>query len=515
MKVVTADTMQQLDRRAIEEFGVPGLELMERAGEGCATAIMARFAPSLEKRAVVVAGKGNNGGDGYVIARHLRGAGWEVTTLILAHREEISGDAAVNLDRLAGLGVIFCPEPGHLRVHTPEFTAATVIVDALFGTGLKSELRGIHREAVALINDAGRPVVAVDIPSGIDATSGRVLGAAIRANLTVTFALAKLGHVLYPGAEFCGELRVVDIGIPAEASAAASGHEFLDRASTGPLVRCRARCDHKGTNGHVLIVAGSTGKSGAAAMAANSAVRAGAGLVTLAVPESLHAILEVKTTEAMTMPLPDGGSGILAETALPVIATATTGKSVLALGPGIGWHPPTVRLVRELLTSCSLPLVMDADALNAVSADTAILRRKRAQTVILTPHPGEMARLTASTTSAVEADRIATARNFATDYGVFIVLKGARTVIAAPDGSVGINGSGNPGMATGGMGDVLTGILAALLAQGYPPLEACRLGVFIHGHAADLLAVEKGEIGISAVDVQERIPYAFKHLMGM
>jgi NAD(P)H-hydrate epimerase len=513
MKVVTAEAMQQLDRRAIEEFGVPGLELMERAGEGCAAAIVARFAASPEKRAVIVAGKGNNGGDGYVIARHLRGAGWEVTTLVLARPEEISGDAAVNLDRLSGLGVIFCPEPGHLRGHLPELTAATVVVDALFGTGLKSELRGVHREAAELINDAGRPVVAVDIPSGIDATSGRVLGAAVRADLTVTFAVAKLGHVLYPGAEFCGELRVIDIGIPAEASTAAPGYEFLDRASVGPLLRRRARCAHKGSYGHVLVVAGSTGKSGAAAMAANSAVRAGAGLVTLAVPESIHAILEVKTTEAMTIPLPDAGNGILAEAAITAITTAGSGKDVLALGPGIGWHPPTVRLVRELLTSCGLPLVLDADALNAVSADTAILRRKRSQTVILTPHPGEMARLTASTTSAVEADRITAARNLATDFGVFVILKGARTVIAAPDGSVAINGSGNPGMATGGMGDVLTGILAALLAQGYPPFTACLLGVFIHGHAADLLAAEKGEIGITAVDVQERLPYAFRDLM--
>lgn len=513
MKVVTGDTMQSLDRRAIDEFGVAGLLLMERAGRECAAAIMARYGGSLGKRAVVVAGKGNNGGDGYVIARCLREAGWEVTILILARREEISGDAAVNLERLDGLGVIFCPAPSELRGYVQEMGAATLIVDALFGTGLKNPLQGPHREAVELINKAGRSVVAVDIPSGVDAVSGKVLGAAIRADLTVTFALAKLGHVLYPGAELSGELLIVDIGIPAEVSEGAPGFEFLDRTTVQPLVHLRPRNVHKGHNGHLLIVAGSTGKSGAAALTANSAVRAGAGLVSVAVPEKIHQVLEIKTTEAMTIPLPDAGSGMLGETALEAVVAASAGKDVMAIGPGIGWHPPTVRLVHEIVATCNLPLVVDADALNAISEDPAILQRKRSTTVILTPHSGEMARLTNLSTAAVEADRISVAREFASARNVFVVLKGARTVIAAPDGAVAINGSGNPGMATGGMGDVLTGVLAALLAQGYQPFQACLLGVYLHGLAADLVAADKGEIGLSAVDVQERLPYAFKALL--
>ncbi len=248
-------------------------------------------------------------------------------------------------------------------------------------------------------------------------------------------------------------------------------------------------------------------------MAANSAVRSGAGLVTLAGPASLNAILEIKTTEAMTFPLADDGKGHLGEHPLLPTEKLLAGRNAVGLGPGIGWHPETARLVRQLIMEVGLPLVVDADALNAISEDPEVLLKKASSGLILTPHPGEMARLAGMTVAAVEADRIGIAREFAVRYRVCIVLKGARTVIATPDGKVAINGSGNPGMASGGMGDVLTGILAALLAQGYSPQDACRLGVFVHGHAADLVASTKGEIGMSAVDVQERIPYAFKQLM--
>lgn len=512
MKVVTADNMQQIDRRAIEEFGVPGLTLMENAGRGCAEAIAAQFGDAPERFALVVAGKGNNGGDGYVIARFLLAWGWRAKVLVLAKKGGITGDARANLDRLRKSTVVFCPEPGDLQRFATDFKGATVIVDALLGTGLKSEVRGVYREAIELINAAGRPVVAVDIPSGIHGSSGRVMGEAVKADMTVTFAPAKLGHVLYPGAGYAGRLKVVDIGIPAEAMAE-SGYEFLDVESVQPLLRRRERTAHKGSCGHSLIVAGSTGKTGAAAMAANSAVRSGSGLVTLAVPASLNHILEMKTTEAMTLPLPDGGKGYLGSAGHAALLDAMAGKSAVALGPGISWHAETAQLIRRLVTEVDLPLVVDADGLNAISEDPAVLLRKKSSTVILTPHPGEMARLAGTDTAAVEGDRIGVARKFAEKYRVFLVLKGARTVIAGPDGDIAVNGSGNPGMAAGGMGDVLTGVLVALLAQGYDPLLACRLGVFIHGHAADLVAAHKGEVGMSAVDVQERLPYAFKGLM--
>uniref|UniRef100_A0A831XG33 Bifunctional NAD(P)H-hydrate repair enzyme n=1 Tax=Geobacter metallireducens TaxID=28232 RepID=A0A831XG33_GEOME len=512
MKVVTGETMQRMDRRAIEEFGIAGVHLMENAGRGCAQAICEHFGPAAGRMALIVAGKGNNGGDGYVIARLLRDEGWEVHTVVLASRDEIAGDALVNLDRLDPATVSFSPPPAGLAPFGRFLERSAVIVDALFGTGLRSEVRGGLAEAIELLNGAGKPVVAVDIPSGIDAGSGRVLGCAVRAELTVTFALAKLGHVLYPGAEHCGALRVVDIGIPSQVAADAEGVDFVDRETARLLVRPRDRRAHKGSFGHCLVVAGSIGKTGAAALAANSAVRTGSGLVTLAVPASLNAILEVKTTEAMTLPLPDDGTGRLTDVSAPAVLAALGGKSAVALGPGISWHPDTAKLVRRLVTAVEAPLVMDADGLNALSEDLAVLRHKRCGCLVLTPHPGEMARLTGISTAAVEEDRIGAARSFAGRYGVYLILKGARTVIAAPDGRIAVNGSGNPGMASGGMGDVLTGIVASLLGQGYTPFDACRLGVYIHGHAADLVAADKGEIGMSAVDVQERLPWAFKTL---
>jgi NAD(P)H-hydrate epimerase len=515
MKVVTGKSMQLLDRRAIGEFGVSGLTLMENAGRGCAEAIITEYGAGPMLRAVIVAGKGNNGGDGYVIARILKEHGWHVVTFVLAPHDDIRGDARTNLDLLSDSPVLFCPEQGGLARYASTLREATVIVDALLGTGLSSAVEGIYAEAIGLINNSGKPVIAVDIPSGIDSATGRELGCAVKADFTVTFALAKCGHLLYPGAEYTGKLLIVDIGIPAEITAAAEGYEFLDAEAVRPLLKRRSPRAHKGDSGHCLIVAGSTGKTGSAAMAANSAVRAGAGLVNLAVPASLNAILEVKTTEAMTIPIPDNDSGLFGVESFAAILTATMGKDTVALGPGIFMNPEIAMLVHDLVANVSQPLVIDADGLNALAEAPDVLFRKKSATVILTPHPGEMGRLAAISTTEVECDRIGVARAFAVKYQVYLILKGERTIIAAPDGAVAINGSGNPGMASGGMGDVLTGVLAALLAQGYEPFQACKLGVFIHGHAADLVAADKGEIGISAVDVQEKLPYAIKDIMGL
>jgi ADP-dependent NAD(P)H-hydrate dehydratase / NAD(P)H-hydrate epimerase len=515
MKAVTGETMQRLDRRTIEEFGIAGLTLMENAGRGCTEEIIARFGACPEPRAVIFAGKGNNGGDGFVIARLLRERGWQVETFVLANAAEIKGDARTNLDLLTDPQPVFCADQGDLDCCASALGEATVVIDALLGTGLKSEVQGIFADAVIMINSAKRPVVSVDIPSGIDSATGRVLGCAVRADLTVTFALAKLGHILYPGAEYCGRMKIVDIGIPAELAESAEGHEFLDAHAIRPMLRRRSWGTHKGNCGHCLIVAGSTGKSGAAAMAANSAVRAGAGLVTLAAPSGINQILEMKTTEAMTLPLPDESSGYLGSAALGLITESLKGKTVVALGPGISVQPETARLIRELAATITLPMIIDADGLNAISEDTGLLLRRKSAIVVLTPHPGEMGRLAGLSSSQVEQDRIGAAKAFAVKYRVFLVLKGARTIIAAPDGSVAVNGSGNPGMASGGMGDVLTGVLAAYIAQGYDPFTACMLGVFIHGYAADLVAAEKGEIGITATDVQERLPFARKKILDL
>ncbi|MBT1070491.1 NAD(P)H-hydrate dehydratase [Pelotalea chapellei] len=513
MKIVTAQTMQNLDRQAIVEHKIPGLQLMENAGRCCADILIANYGTTAGNKAVVIAGKGNNGGDGYVIARLLSETGWNVSVYILAEREQISGDAAANLDKLPAGMSNFCPCEGQLSALKNDIFQADVIVDALFGTGVRNDLTGVYLEAVRLINASSKPVLAVDIPSGIHGTTGRVLGDAVHADTTVTFAFAKLGHMLYPGAEHTGKLIVADIGIPASLMDVAPGYELLTSDSIGSMLRPRNRTAHKGDFGHCLIIAGSTGKTGAAALCANSAVRTGSGLVTLGVPESLNAVLEVKTTEAMTVALHDSGTGHLTSSAFPAIEKLLAGKDAIAVGPGLDRRPDTVSLIQTLIEIITAPLVIDADGLNALSEDVSVLKRKKSESVILTPHPGEMSRLLGVGIPDVEAERIAVAQEFASDYSVYLILKGARTIIASPSGVAAINSSGNPGMASGGMGDILTGILVSLLGQGYSAWDACRIGVFIHGYAADMVAGDKGEIGINATDVQEKLPYACKRLM--
>ena len=511
MKVVTAHTMQELDKQAITEYGIAGLQLMENAGHNCVEEIIAEF--GLAGHAVILAGKGNNGGDGYVIARLLSQMGWSVNVIVLANREHVCGDAAVNLEKLPGSIIKYCNDEGQLSaLHMEAIFQADVIVDALLGTGLSSNVNGIYLEAIDLMNASGRPVVAVDIPSGVHGTTGRVLGDAVRAYMTVTFAFAKLGHVLYPGADCTGRLVVTDIGIPQKLMETASGYDFLDADTLRPLLRCRDRQAHKGKFGHCLVLAGSTGRTGAAALTANSAVRAGSGLVTLAVAESIHSILEIKTTEAMTVPLPDAGSGHLSNSSFHLIEKLLVGKDAVTIGPGLGTLPKTHALVQSVVETVVLPLVIDADGLNSLAEDITVLHRKKSKQIILTPHPGEMSRLLGTTIPDVEAFRISVAHEFAAKYGVFLVLKGARTIIASPTGCVAINGSGNPGMATGGMGDVLTGIIVSLLGQRYAAWDACCLGVFLHGFAADMVAEVKGEIGINASDVIEMLPYAYHRL---
>lgn len=512
MKAVASQTMQELDRLTIEQFGIPGLDLMERAGRSCADVIEARYGSCGGREAVIFAGKGNNGGDGFVIARLLHDRGWRVSLLLHGSRDEIRGDALVNLQKVPQGVTVGDGATLDMAATGRLLGSATLLVDALLGTGLKSEVAGTYAASIGLINAAERPVVAVDIPSGVDATTGRILGSAVRADLTVTFALAKLGQILYPGAACTGELLVTDIGIPAELTAAAAGVEYVDEARAVAMVRRRSRVCHKGDNGHSLIIAGSTGKSGAAAMAANSAMRSGAGLVTLAVPASIHGILEIKTTEAMTVPLADNGAGSLPLAALAELRALLSGRDVLAIGPGLGLAPETQQVVRDVVATAPRPLVMDADALNAVVGHLDLLRSVAAPAVIMTPHPGEMGRLTGLSVAEIEADRLTIAGRFAAENRVYLVLKGAATVIAAPDGRLAVNASGNPGMASGGMGDVLTGVITALLAQGYEPFVACCLGVYCHGAAADLVARDRGEIGMIATDVQEMLPLVFKML---
>ncbi len=515
MRLLTAEEMRELDRRTIEEVGIPGIVLMENAGRGTADFLLQHFARLAPGPALVLAGKGNNGGDGYVVARHLMNRGWRVSTIVLAEREAIRGDAGLNLDILERSGgeIHFAAGKDDLLSLLERQGDARLVVDALFGTGLTSEIRGHYRTAIDWVNASGLAVLSVDIPSGIDASCGRVLGSAVRADATATFAFAKIGHAMYPGAEMTGDLKIVDIGIPTVLSnGICLDHLLVEEMEAVPLFPPRPATGHKGTFGHLLVIAGGAGKTGAAVMTADSGIRAGAGLVTVGVPESVHSILEIKLTEAMTAPLGEV-EGALGLRALDRIRALWEGKNALAVGPGLGTAEETVALVRRMVRECPLPMVLDADALNALAGHAEVLLERRGPPLVLTPHPGEMARLAGTSVPEIQKERIKVAGDFARRFKVVLVLKGARTVTAFPDGRIRINGSGNSGMASGGMGDVLTGLIGGLLAQGCEPADAAVLGVFLHGRAADRIQNRLGNAGMAATDLLKEIPVARKDLI--
>lgn len=508
MRVCTAAQMRELDRVAIEEFGIPGVVLMEVAGRGVVDVIRAVASPLDGRKVAVACGRGNNGGDGYVVARHLLDAGAEVSVVLASDPSRVSGDALINLESYRRLGgslhtVVDDSDVGAVR---PLFEAADVIVDALLGTGLSDEVRGRYRTLIETIEGCAGLKIAVDIPSGLSADDGRVLGVAAPADHTVTFGFPKVGLVTDPGAQLAGELHVVDIGIP---EAAAGGRAFAaclldDRWITARL-RARPPGGHKGTFGHVAIVAGSPGKSGAALLCAEAALRAGAGLATILAPQSVLPALETKTREVMLAPLLAPGCQQLSgsDEQLAHVRQLLEGKSVLAFGPGMPTEDGARAFVARLVREAGCPLVIDADGLNLIAGDSLLLR-DAGSPVVVTPHPGEMARLCGRSPADVQADRLGVAQRFAADHAVTVVLKGARTVIATPDDAPLINPTGNSGMASGGMGDALTGIVGALVAQGYPAREAAAVGVYAHGRAGDVAAVELGEHAVIASDVIAR-----------
>lgn len=510
MKVLTAAQMQAVDRRTIDEIGIPGVVLMENAGRGVATEIVQRYAAVDSPDALIVAGKGNNGGDGYVIARHLLNKGWQVKTLVLAERDAVTGDAALNLAALENCGgdVAFVSDRETLTTTLAGAGETTVLVDAIFGTGLTRPAHGLYLNAIEWVNQQVAPVVAVDIPSGIDASTGRILGVAVNASLTVTFAFAKVGLVSYPGAALVGELVVADIGIPEQIAGQVSADCFLiDAPEVRPLLPIRSQDGHKGTFGHLLVVAGSTGKCGAAVMAAASGLRGGAGLVTLACPQSVQLAIASRLTEVMTVPMIDA-NGETSLQALDDLLLLAEGKQALAIGPGVGVGEEASALIIRLVENSALPIVIDADGLTALSGQTSLLQQQAGRQIVLTPHPGEMARLSGMSVAEIQADRFTVARNFAVRHKVVLVLKGARTLIASPGGQVYVNSTGHAGLASGGMGDVLTGLIGSFLAQGLDALHAATLAVYLHGFAADRLLPTFGDAGLLATDLMSEIPAA-------
>jgi NAD(P)H-hydrate epimerase len=515
MEIATAQQMQELDRKTIQDIGIPGVVLMENAGRGTVYYIRKNFPDLPKKTVLVLAGRGNNGGDGFVIARYLLNASIDVKVLLLCPLENVTGDAAINAEAYRHMGGALqeIPDRAAWQGASDQLKSADLVIDAILGTGLSSEVKGLFRKVIEDLNESTIPIVSVDLPSGIHADSGAVMGVAVRARLTCTFGLPKRGLLLFPGASCVGDLEIVDIGIPRTLIQTSGLKEFLlEESDIKGKFPGRDSDSHKGNYGHLFILAASPGKTGAAAMAAQAAMRVGAGLVTLGVPASLNPILEAKVTEVMTEPLPDSDTGLLGMDAWPTIKQLLPGKNVIAIGPGLSAKEKTVSLVQNILEQATVPLVIDADGLNAIAKAPDVLKKTRAP-VVLTPHPGEMARLMGTTSKEIQRYRIEHARGFATTYDVIVILKGARTVIAEPDGTIYINPTGNPYMASGGMGDVLTGMIAGLLAQNFDPLFASQFSVYLHGLIADRIARARAKIGIMATDIILEIPKTFQEFL--
>ena len=514
MRILTAREMRDIDRETIEGIGIPGSVLMENAGLQVIKALKARFPRLGGERIVIVAGKGNNGGDGLVVARHLEAAGVAPKVLLLAAKDEVKGDAGLNLAVAAKLGipVVEVRGPEDWKRCRPDLLKATVIVDALFGTGLTKALGGLYARAVEDVNRTRAFKLAVDIPSGLSSDTFEVIGPCVRADLTVCLAAPKVAHVFPPAEDFVGELVVAPIGIPAPLLEAPElGLELVERTRVGPFFRKRRRDSHKGSYGHLLVVAGSLGKSGAAALAGRAALRMGAGLVTVATAAGALPGIARSMMELMTEPLAETLEGTVAASALPRALELLEGKDGVVVGPGLSTRPSTAEFVLGLLAKIKVPAVIDADGLNILAADIGRLRGLRAPAV-LTPHPGEFARLTGRSAADVLRHRLEMAPEFARKHGVHLVLKGYRTLTAAPDGRVFVNPTGNPGMATGGSGDVLSGMIASEIVQEKDIAGAVLSAVYAHGLSGDLAAAKLGEKALTAGDIIRFLPAALRSL---
>jgi NAD(P)H-hydrate epimerase len=524
MKILNSDQMREIDRRTTEEFGIPSLQLMENAGNRVVEFLEENFAPEVDKTKIaVVCGKGNNGGDGFVVARLLKERGGNPQVYLFAAPETVQGDAAVNLKRWrdAGGELRVLDSPEKWKEARPEFAAVEILVDALFGTGLRGPVEGFLASVIEDLNTlcAKARVLAVDIASGLSSETGEIVGPFMRADATVTFTAPKIAHIFPPATSHTGDFHVAQIGTAAELL---QRHERLKLHWIEPsefigLNLKRPPEAHKGDFGHALIVAGSRGKTGAAVLAAGGALRSGAGLVTVATPAPVQLAVAVGLPEMMTEGLLPTDADTISPRNLDYgkFFQLLHGKNVLAIGPGISQHPETQQFVREVLAETTLPVILDADGLNAFVGHTDQLRARKCAQLCITPHPGEMARLVGSTTAAVQKDRLGIALRAAADWNAFVILKGHRTILATPDGCAFVNTSGNPGMATGGTGDVLTGILAGLTAQfGTSQWErVLSLGLFLHGLAGDFAVHVTGEASLIAGDLVEALPYVYRTVM--
>jgi ADP-dependent NAD(P)H-hydrate dehydratase / NAD(P)H-hydrate epimerase len=507
MKIVTAAEMREIDRATTEQFGIPSLTLMENAGS--AVAEFARIGYEKAKSIGVICGKGNNGGDGFVAARKLHEAGHEVHVLLLAQPAELRGDARQNYEKLPIKPVVVDSAPDLESEQAAKALGSDLLIDAILGTGFRPPVTALYRQAIRKINAQHSPVIAVDIPSGADADRvGDQVGELARADAIVTFTAPRPAHVL--GNLISGPTVVAPIGSPDTVIRSRLRLNLITPREIATLIGPRPRDSNKGKYGHVLVVGGSVGKSGAAAMAGISALRVGAGLATIATARSVLGIVAGYFPELMTEPLDETSAGTISASALKEFEQLSDKKTLLAIGPGISRHPDTAAFVRSVVSHSKIPLVLDADGLNAYEGKSDQLKGN-GRMLVLTPHPGEMARLTAMSIAQVQSDRVGVGRSFAEEHGLVLVLKGDRTIVARPDGEVWVNTTGNPGMATGGTGDILTGMVAGLMAQNLGrEFDAVLAAVYLHGLAGDMAKEILGEHSLIATDLVESVAEAFE-----
>ncbi|NLE24020.1 MAG: NAD(P)H-hydrate dehydratase [Clostridiaceae bacterium] len=509
MKLLTPRQMKAIDEIAINTLGIPGIVLMENAAIQIAFKASSMLEGKEEPNITVIAGSGNNGGDALAVTRHLLTMGYAVSVFSMTDVEELFGDAYTNGRILKNLGVDIPVISGQEDLERLKIACreSDLVIDGLFGTGLNRFVQGIWSDVIDIINTFAQNVLSIDIPSGIDGLSGKVMGNAVKADATVTFYLPKIGMVQQPGASYMGELSVVDIGIPYALSEQMETSQLNEKNDIREMLPIRPVDGHKGTFGKLLVFAGSESMTGAAYLSALSAYRTGSGFVRLAVPRSCINTLSILLPEAVFTVLTEySGTGLN-----DLIKKLVDDSDAVLIGPGLSRTHEALNLMKAVIENCDKPMVMDADALNILSKERTLLERLRCETVI-TPHPVEMSRLTGKSVSDIQGDRINIARNFADEFGLTVVLKGAGTVIVANDGRTSINPTGNQGMATAGSGDVLAGVITSLLGQGLSPYDAAVTGVYLHGLAGDIAAADKGAAGVMATDIAENISKAIIHV---
>lgn len=514
LKVATAEQMREIDHKAIKEYGIPGIVLMENASLGIINEMIKEHKTLENKNIIVFAGTGNNGGDALGAARHAYNAGANVLVILVGSDQSVKGEALINLNiiKKMGINLVVVEDDSFNEEIIASLIMADIVVDGLLGTGINKPVNGLMAKIISIINNANRYTLSIDAPSGINVTTGEICGICIRAAKTIALALPKVGTIIGEGAKFSGSVEVSDIGIPSRIIQESKiDSRLITSQYISDLVPGRSKFVHKGDNGRVLVIAGSIGLTGAAVLASRAAQRAGSGLVTLGIPETLNGILEAKLTEEMTIPLADAGDGILSEKCTNKLESIIDQFDAVAYGPGLGRRSDITEITKWIIRNCPVPLIIDSDGINSLAGNIDLLKEAVCP-VVLTPHMGEMARLTGLSIGEIQKDRIKVLRDYCIKLKCTIVLKDWRTVICNKDGQIFINTTGNQGMASGGMGDALTGIIASFAGRGLSVEDAAVAGVYLHGLAGDLTAQEKGFEGITAGDIIEMVPYALRRL---